>query len=112
MTLSETWLNEQISDSEISIPGYKVFRLDRGNKGGGIAVYAKDELSLVWRTDLEMDHDVESLWLELFLPKSHGVLIGTFYRPPISSCYFDKQFVSKVESTVDNAATTAIFSHL
>ena len=67
-------------------------------------MYAKDELSLVRRTDLEMD-DVEGLWLELFLPKSHGVLIGTFYRPPNSSRYFDKQFVSKVEIMVDIAAT-------
>ena len=25
LTLSETWLNKQISDSEMSIPGYKVF---------------------------------------------------------------------------------------
>ena len=33
ITLSETWLNEQILDCEISIEGYKVFRLDRANKG-------------------------------------------------------------------------------
>ena len=43
MTLSETWLNEQISDSEISIEGYKIFRLDRADRGGGVAVYAKSE---------------------------------------------------------------------
>ena len=38
LTLSETWLNEQILDSEISIEGYKIFRLDRANRGGGVAV--------------------------------------------------------------------------
>ena len=125
ITLSETWLNEQILDSEISIEGYKVFRLDRANKGGGIAVYAKNELSEVFRLDrankgggiavyaknelsvvrrddLEMD-GVEGLWVELFLPKSRGILLGTFYRPPNSSRYFDKEFVSKFEVMLDIA---------
>ena len=102
ITLSETWLNEQILDSEISIEGYKVFRLDRANKGGGIAVYAKNELSVVRRDDLEMD-GVEGLWVELFLPKSRGILLGTFYSPPNSSCYFDKEFVSKFEVMLDIA---------
>ena len=80
LTLSETWLNESILDSEISIPDYNLFRLDRGENGGAVAVYARKELSFVRRDDLEME-GVEGLWLELFLPKSRGVLIGTLNRP-------------------------------
>ena len=102
LTLSETWLNEQISDSEISIEGYKIFRLDRADRGGGVAVYVKSELSLVRRDDLEID-GVEGLWLELFLPKSRGILIGTLYRPPNSSRFNDKEFISKFEIMLDTA---------
>ena len=61
------WLNYQILDSEILIEGYKVLRLDRASKGGSVAVYVKNKLSVVRRDDPEMD-GVEGLWLELFLP--------------------------------------------
>ena len=45
--LSETWLNERIPSSMLYVPGYKLFRLDRGlanaknqiKKGGGLCCY-------------------------------------------------------------------------
>ena len=37
----ESWLNSDILDSEISIPGYQVFRRDRNRHGGGVLVYAR-----------------------------------------------------------------------
>lgn len=40
-------------DSEFEIPGYKLFRQDRGSKGGGVAVYVKSEIVAVRRSDLE-----------------------------------------------------------
>ena len=91
LTLSETWLSEQISDTKFSIEGNKIFRLDRANRGGGVAGYAKNELSLVRRYDLGID-GIEGLWLELFLPNSRGIII---YRPPNSSRFNDKEFISK-----------------
>ena len=33
MSFSETWAHKDIADSELEIPGYKLFRRDRGNKG-------------------------------------------------------------------------------
>jgi hypothetical protein len=69
LTLSETWLSKSILNSEIAIPGYTLFRLDRGKNGGGVAVYAREELSFVRRDDLELE-GVEGLWLKLLLPKS------------------------------------------
>ena len=65
-------------------------------------MYAKSELSLVRRGDLEID-GVEGLSLELFLPKSRGILIGTFYRPPNSSRFNDKEFISKFKIMLDTA---------
>jgi exonuclease III len=60
LTLSETWLTKSILDSEIAIPGYTLSRLDRG-KNGGVAVYARNELSFVRRDDLELE-GVEGLY--------------------------------------------------
>ena len=46
--LSETWANDNISDSELNIPGYSLYRKDRNNKfkskGGGVALYINENL--------------------------------------------------------------------
>ena len=40
LAFTETCLDNSISDSEVSLPGYSIFRSDRTNgRGGGIAVY-------------------------------------------------------------------------
>ena len=43
-TISETWLNPSTLDVDISIPGYILFRQDRGERkpGGGVVVYVKN----------------------------------------------------------------------
>ena len=69
-----------------ALPGYSIFRSDRTNgRGGGIAIYVKETLSVIRRADLAKDFVGECMWLELFLPKAKGVLFGTFYGPPSQS---------------------------
>lgn len=63
LALTATWAKEDITDKEFEIPGYTLFRKDRGNKGGGIAIHARDDLIVTRRDDLETS-DVEGLWLE------------------------------------------------
>ena len=83
IALTETWLNSNISDAEVSLPGLTLFRRDRlERKGGGVAVFVSESINAVRRSDLEID---ESVWIEIFLPKSKGILFGTFYRPPSES---------------------------
>ena len=38
LTFSKTWAHKDITDSELGIPGYQLFRSDRDNKGGGLTV--------------------------------------------------------------------------
>ena len=42
IALIETWLSPDITDNEIAIDGFKVFRKDRNGNRGGVAVYVKD----------------------------------------------------------------------
>jgi len=50
----ETWLTEDVFDSEINLENYQFVRRDRKNelksKGGGIIVYIKDNISFVNET--------------------------------------------------------------
>ena len=100
LTLSETWVHKDISDAELEICGYQLFRRDRGAKGGGVAVYVRNDVSAVRRFDLEYD-SIEGLWLEILIPKSRSLLVGTFYRAPNSSSYYDKDFMAKFEGMMD-----------
>lgn len=67
----------------MSLPGFTLFKRDRlVEKGGGVAVFVSKSINAVRRSDLEID---ESVWIEILLPKSKGLLFGTFYRPPSES---------------------------
>lgn len=73
-----------MSDGEICIPGYKVYRKDRNRNGGGIVLFVDEELR---RTDLEST-DLEAVWLEIRERANRRALIGAIYRPPSSDSRF------------------------
>ena len=100
LTLSETWVKRDASDGEFEIPGYKLFRKDRDGKNGGTAVFAREDIMVSRREDLELS-SVEALWLEVSLPNSRGFLVGTFYRPDRTSKYYDHEFMTKLNNMLD-----------
>ena len=102
ITLSESWLKPDRNDSEFEISGYTLFRKDRKGNNGGVAVYARNDLVVTRRDDLEVD-SVEGLWLEIAMPKSRGFLVGSFYRPDRSSKYYDEDFIAKLNCILDTA---------
>lgn len=44
ITISETWLHSKISDYEIKIVDYVLYRSDRASRGGGVATYVSVNL--------------------------------------------------------------------
>ena len=66
LTLSETWLDSNIQDSEICLLGFTLVRRDReGSKsGGGVAIYVRDGLPFRVRNDLNTGEN-ECLWIKL-----------------------------------------------
>ena len=74
----ESWLCSNISNSEITIIGYQVFRLDRNRHGGGVLIYSRDNFVchiLPSVISLEI--------LSLIINNGHNkVCISLFYRPP------------------------------
>ena len=84
--MTETWLDESISDGEVAITDYRMFRLDRkGKAGGGVCIYIHYSLSVRLLSITPMD--LEMLWIGLKLGKKE-YMIGCLYRPPNSSVKF------------------------
>ena len=63
MCLAKTWLNSNVDDGEVSIPHFAIHRRDRGQRGGGVAIYSHDSLLVRRCTELESEH-LEVIWLK------------------------------------------------
>ncbi len=79
--ITESWLSQEISNVEASIPGYVLYRHDRDRHGGGVLMYIKDYIQV---KSLPPCPDLEILALSLY-NGSNRVCLTVFYRPPSSS---------------------------
>ncbi|MEL6989058.1 MAG: endonuclease/exonuclease/phosphatase family protein, partial [Bacteroidota bacterium] len=80
--VSETWINVNIQDRFINIPGYNVFRCD-GGRGAGSCIYVKSSISSrVIDTNIDKCSKIEDLWIQIQVRKLPSLIIGTAYRHP------------------------------
>ena len=92
LCITETWLTNNIDDCIVNIDGYNMYRMDRSNGKlhGGLMCYIKDGIAFKQNINL-LDNDIEAIWIEVNMPKTKPILIGTVYRPPDSHVdYVDK----------------------
>ena len=86
--ITETWTYEDIQESEICMEGYTLLRKDRviGDKsrGGGVALYIKNEFRVTTRDDLIEANFPESIWCNIEIG-GETTVVGVCYRPPSSS---------------------------
>ena len=80
----ESWLDNSISDNEISIPTYQLFRHDRNRHGGGVAIYV--HFSFICNVIIKAGpFDLEFISVSLLSRSSFGKFcLCLFYRPPSS----------------------------
>ena len=97
LSLSETHIiNDGYDDNDTlyTVDGYRFIKRNRdGGRGGGVAVYLKDNIEWQRRSDLEREA-IENIWIEIFIPKSKSILLGIFYRPPGTSKYLAADFMA------------------
>ena len=80
----ETWLDHNISDNEIHLPGFQLYWLDRNCHGGGVLMYAQHNLIVnVLPTQLQnnVPHNLEFLPISV-RHNNFKVEIALFYKPP------------------------------
>ena len=81
LSITETWLDSSHTDEEIKIEKYTVLRRDRESHAGGVCMYVRNNLIHEPRIDLQ-NQNIEDLWLEMLLPKTKPIIVGTCYRAP------------------------------
>ena len=67
LAITESHLNDNISNNVINIAGYKIARNDRkdGRKGGGSVIYFADHLDAYERYDINSHISLEATWIDI-----------------------------------------------
>ena len=90
-SINETWLDNTVSDGEIAIQDFQVFRADRDRRGGGTLLYVRDSLKVKHRKDLTPENkELEVCWIEIKPSSGSVILVCSLYRPPSANeAYYD-----------------------
>ena len=64
--ITESWANTDITDAELGLTGYVMFRRDRiGRRGGGVILYVKESIQAYQiKLEREADYD-EAGWCKI-----------------------------------------------
>eukprot|EP00118_Oscarella_pearsei_P014084 m.118637 g.118637 ORF g.118637 m.118637 type:complete len:199 (+) comp37654_c0_seq1:338-934(+) len=103
LALSETKLDSSISDEQVAVKRFTLFRSDRSRHGGGVCLYALSSLQCISRLDLSTSDDpttLETVSISINLGKGRRTVICCCYRPPSFSL---TQFINAFTSLTENA---------
>ena len=78
--ISETKLDETIWSNELEVDGYDLVRFDRSRRGRGVACCIESSIAYSYKESF--CSNTESIFVEIFLPKSKSILFVILYRPP------------------------------
>ena len=80
--ITESWANTDITDAELGLTGYVMFRRDRiGRRGGGVILYVKESIQ-AYGIKLEREADCdEAVWCKI-VSGNKKLTIRIFYRSP------------------------------
>ena len=107
MCLTETLLDDTISDNELHINGYSLLRNDRKRDGGGCAIYIHHSLNFTYIDSLYSEY-VESIWCNIKPCSGECILVGCIYRPPSSTLSYYNRLVNNIEKAININHNTVI----
>ena len=92
----ETWLNNDINDALIALPGYTVIRQDREQKkGGGVLVYVRESLTFKQLKIINREQ-CEIIWCQVNLYRTKNLLLGCTCRAPNCNEFENKALYNKI----------------
>ena len=78
IAFTETWLYSSISESEVQLPCYRLFRRDRTRQGGGVALCVYETVSI----KVTFSHSVAELLSVTVNSPTGSLQFTVVYRPP------------------------------
>ena len=94
--ITESKIDDSVTDGEIRIDGYVPLRSDRNRQGGGVVCYIRRDISFN-RIDLPFNN-TEFFFLTFYFPKPNQLIgIGILYRPPKQA-----GFLNNISATLTN----------
>nr|CAI5855148.1 unnamed protein product [Callosobruchus analis] len=94
--ISETWLSPAISTDILNIDFYRFIRKDRSQRGGGIGMYIKNNISF---TIILTNDNIEQPWIKI---KQYSGGVGCLYKPPSANSF---DFIDELETVIGNLVT-------
>ena len=89
LVVCKTKLDETFPSSQLRMDGFSLsYRLDRNRNGGGVMIFAREDISSKFLTKHNFPSDVEVLFVELNFRKSKWLLCGTYHPPAQNHQYF------------------------
>jgi hypothetical protein len=105
--IAETFLNDEVMLSEISIEGFTIYRKDRCNfkegKAGGVILYIKNEITSYECNDLNQSES-ESIWCTLKVDNTTSLTVGVCYRSQAAS----EQELKELFRTIETASKGSV----
>jgi len=111
IAITETWANEEITDADLALDGYVLFRNDRKkghySKGGGVALYIKDTFQS--RVCYKLTNNIfeDSIWCYIHF-QDLSLLVGTCYRSTSSSDLNNNHLLSLLNEAVKESQNSQL----
>ena len=86
VAFTETHCDDTVSDNELQLDDFDFIRKDRTRHGGGVIIYIKKQFGFQRLLDIECE--LEALWISVKMRDIKPLLICVLYRPPNSSDIF------------------------
>lgn len=102
ITISETWLTDDTTDSDIKLDNYTVYRADRGSRSGGVATYIKNNIKSQLIIPKVKPEQFEGIFVKVILNENKQLIIGNIYRPPSFPKLESVKNIISTVSSIDN----------
>jgi exonuclease III len=108
IALQETKLSDKITSTTLMLPGYTLFRKDRNENGGGVALFVDDKLKPKEIT-VGIESGLEMVAVRCKSEKSNFI-IASIYKPPIITNSVFIEWLSNFIATLGNEKDCLIFA--
>ena len=109
VSITESWLDDGVTDAEISIPGYSVYRSDRKCRSrGGTCVYIRSDIS----TAPSLKYSNNAVEMLVMKVASIDSILVFIYRPPDTTIHEWRDAVQSLENEIENIQAHGKFPNI